>query len=238
MLHLIPVLLSEDTPSTGRTHFCPASRASIPESACKSLTASYQQNRQYCCSTHCQSPWRLCLRCVVQGYTGEDACTVDLQTGWCRFHSANGADAVRQKDYHQTSAAYSDSNPMRRVAQEAHRIPGSRARTGGEMLLPHTGGGRHKVTAPPRVIPIDIHDVARKIRTLPQEQQRKLAAQLGRFPTKSMEEISRELRIKRSSLDSLFRHLYNNLGMPGRQYSVAEKRDIVYRAWQLEPPAE
>ncbi len=227
------------TATRSKQCFCPASRARITRERCVDLTQGPQTNQRYCCKMRCQSPWRLCIKCIVQGHTGEDAQTTDPKTGWCLFHTINGESAVRSKNYYETRAAYCDSYPMRITTQEKDRIPGSSARTGGEMYFHDiTNGHRHNVIVPPMVIAVDLQNVAEKIKKLPQRQQSELARKLGTCPTKSMEQIAQELKIKRNSLDCLFRHLYNSLGMPGRQYSVTEKRDIVYRAWQLAYPAE
>lgn len=106
------------------------------------------------------------------------------------------------------------------------------------MHLPHTGGRRHRLTAPPRVIPIDIQEVASRIPLLPQEQQRRLVRQLVQFPEKTMGEIAKDLCVKKDTVHSLFSRTCGNLGMPGRQYNVEEKRNIIQRAWQLAYPAE
>jgi len=83
------------------TYPCPLyGHASMDQTRCQKLSKVYSKNVNHengCCKQKCQSPWRLCPACILQGYFGEDAVSVDYATGLCELHNKNGVDAERER---------------------------------------------------------------------------------------------------------------------------------------------
>ncbi len=82
----------------GMTFPCPFSEgAGITSAACHERCSVVARNRGTCSQQKCESPWRLCVRCVIQGVTTNEAIVVDSEAGLCRFHQEHGTDARRGK---------------------------------------------------------------------------------------------------------------------------------------------
>lgn len=215
---------------------CPAIGAHINPINCTGITSAFQRNIQSCCRTKCASPLRLCTVCISQGHTDELARSTDPQTGFCNFHTTEGVAARRQKEYVQSGAGYSKKMPMSAGIPREYCIPGSSGPTGGEIHFGHTENYFTRVAANPKPIAAsDIQQVAEKIPTLYRARQIQLATLLGNNPTIPIAEIAAIMGIKRASVDVLFNHLYNALGIPTKERPEV-KRNIIGQAWRLANP--
>ena len=226
-------------PAPSGWHHCPAIGAHINPINCTGITSAYQRNLQSCCRTQCASPLRLCTACISQGHTDELAHSTNPQTGFCEFHTTKGAAARRQKDYVTSGAGYSKKMPMSAGIPREYCIPGSSGRTGGEIHFGHYNRDyltRVGENPKPTTASVDIQQIANKIPTLHRARQTQLATLVGNNPAISVAEVAAIMGIKRASVDVLFNHLYNNLGIP-KNMERETKRDIVGHAWKLANPS-
>lgn len=90
---------SGGTSPTSFPHLCPRYAGGASEENCTNLTNTFQQNKDACCASKCNSELRKCVVCLEMGRRGKAAhFVVDPRTGRCDEHR-NGAvseQALRQ----------------------------------------------------------------------------------------------------------------------------------------------
>ncbi len=82
---------------------------------CLDISSKSPKNKTYCCGTKCGEKTRLCPACVMQGEikNGIDLSefrTADLETGLCKFHTANGEKARKPKKLRQERRVFGNLN--------------------------------------------------------------------------------------------------------------------------------
>ncbi len=97
---LAEVAISTKTPYQNQFIYpCPFYRGiRVGEDMCVSQSSVLRKNIQNCYSVECESPWRVCPACIVQGElrNGDENSrnfrihSVDPKTGYCSFHKKNG----------------------------------------------------------------------------------------------------------------------------------------------------
>jgi len=70
----------------------------ISTERCFHFSSIYQKNRDNCAKKNC--PHRVCLACILQGVLDADSFVdTDLGKGLCHWHSTNGLEARRSRDF-------------------------------------------------------------------------------------------------------------------------------------------
>lgn len=69
-----------------RRHYCPLYGGQVNRWQCHAQTSVAPKNLGVCTGIQCQSPWRLCYRCLLQG---KHVTSADPATGFCREHKAS-----------------------------------------------------------------------------------------------------------------------------------------------------
>jgi hypothetical protein len=72
--------------SKPESHFCPIFYRNVTKEECQEESQQLSQNREYCLVKKCESLWRFCVVCLMQGYKGEGSLVTDVERHFCDYH--------------------------------------------------------------------------------------------------------------------------------------------------------
>lgn len=124
-----------DPMTAGAKQFnCPLLQEAITRLACSKITGVPARNRE-CHNLECACPWRICMSCSWQKYTGPDRFVVgNPKVGLCQFHLDKGPNE-RRNDPKAESASTPTPKPRRSLV--------------GPRTLPSTVPAKPKLVQPP-----------------------------------------------------------------------------------------
>lgn len=126
------------------TFRCALHRIDIEEGQCIDASSVPANNRGACCGTGCESPWRICRFCVLQGTiirpsrvdqpVKETSIVVDRLNARCDFHQRFGTDAKRGETVVPPPAV--KEYPPAEIPIMAAEAPSGTESSGHEIIVP------------------------------------------------------------------------------------------------------